>query len=227
MELVETWAIVVAAGAGERFGGDRPKAFARLGGRPLIAHSLMLMEEHPAVDGIVLVVPNGWEEPATLLADDLAAGKVAAAVTGGATRPESVAAGLAAVPERAGVVLVHDAARPLASSELVTRVLGGLADADGAVPVTPVVDTVKRVEGAMVAETIDRARLRAAQTPQAFRVEALRRAFELPTDELARHTDCASLLERLGMPVAAVPGERRNLKVTEPLDVTVVEALLR
>jgi 2-C-methyl-D-erythritol 4-phosphate cytidylyltransferase len=227
MELVETWAIVVAAGAGERFGGDRPKAFARLGGRPLVAHSLMLMEEHPAVEGIVLVVPNGWEEPATLLADDLAAGKVAAAVAGGATRPESVAAGLATVPERAGVVLVHDAARPLASSELVTRVLGGLADADGAVPVTPVVDTVKRVEAAMVAETIDRAQLCAAQTPQAFRAEALRRAFELPTDELARHTDCASLLERLGMPVAAVPGARRNLKVTEPLDVTVAEALLR
>ncbi len=108
-----TWAIVVAGGDGARLGADRPKAFVRLGGRPLLAHSIDLFEDHPAVDRIVLVVPAEWEEPATLLADDLAAGKVAAAVPGGETRALSVAAGLAEVAAAAEAILVHDAARPV------------------------------------------------------------------------------------------------------------------
>src|SRR5438105_15937373 len=104
-----TWAIVVAAGDGARLGADRPKAFVRLGGRPLLAHSIDLLEDHPAVDRLVLVVPAEWEQPATLLADELAAGKVAAAVAGGLTRALSVAAGLAEVAAAADRILVHDA----------------------------------------------------------------------------------------------------------------------
>src|SRR6185437_16567142 len=127
-ELLETWAIVVAAGEGRRLGADRPKAFVGFGGRVLLAHSVELLERHPAVDAIVLIVPAGWEEPATLVAEELAAGKVRAAVAGGPSRSESVLAGLREVDAEAGVIVVHDAARPLADAELLSRVLAGLAD---------------------------------------------------------------------------------------------------
>ena len=224
-ELLETWAIVVAAGEGRRLGAGRPKAFVKLGERPLLARSVELFDDHPAVDRMVLVVPPGWEEPASLLVDELAAGKVAAAVAGGATRVESVVAGLAELPERAELVLVHDGARPFASAALVERVLAALAEADGAVPALPLTDTVKEVERARVLRTLERGRLHAVQTPQAFRAEALRSAFAAPLDELTGLTDCASLLERAGRAVAVVPGERRNLKITDREDLRMAEAL--
>jgi len=221
-----TWAIVVAGGDGARLGADRPKAFVGLGGRPLLAHSIDLFEDHPAVDRIVLVVPAEWEEPATLLADELAAGKVAAAVPGGATRALSVAAGLAEVAGDAHAILVHDAARPFASAELVDRVLGALDAHDGAIPALPLTDTVKRVHDGVVAETLERGELRAVQTPQAFRAAALRRAYAAPADVVRDATDCASLVEEAGFAVAAVPGEPENVKITAPDDLARAEARL-
>jgi 2-C-methyl-D-erythritol 4-phosphate cytidylyltransferase len=222
-----TWAIVVAAGEGSRLGADRPKAFVKLGGRPLLAQSIDLLEEHQAVDRIVLVVPAEWEQPATLLADELGAGKVAAAVPGGETRALSVAAGLDAVAADAGTILVHDAARPFASAELVDRLLEALSDHDGAVPAVPLTDTVKRVRKGLVVETLDRGELRSVQTPQAFRAEALRRAFAAPAGDLRDATDCASLVEAAGLAVAAVAGDERNLKVTAAADLARAEAELR
>lgn len=219
-----TWAIVVAGGGGTRLGADRPKAFVKLGGRPLLAHSIDLMEDHPAVDRIVLVVPAEWEEPATLLADELAAGKVAAAVGGGETRALSVAAGLEEVPAGAATILVHDAARPFASPQLVDRLLAALADHDGAVPAVPVTDTIKRVRDGRVAETLARAELGSVQTPQAFRAAALRRAFAVPAEELRDATDCASLVEAAGLAVAAVAGEAANVKITTADDLARAEA---
>ena len=213
-DLLTTWAIVVAGGEGARLGADRPKAFVGLGDRVMLAWSVEMLDEHAAVDGIVLVVPSGWEEPATLLADDLAAGKVAAAVAGGATRSQSVAAGLAEVPDDADLILVHDAARPFASAELVTRVLSGLGDADGVVPGVPVTDTIKRVQAGRVAETPARASLVAVQTPQAFTAAALRAAYAVDAGRLAAATDCASLLEAQGAAVAVVEGEAANIKIT-------------
>jgi 2-C-methyl-D-erythritol 4-phosphate cytidylyltransferase len=225
-EPVETWAIIVAAGEGSRLAADRPKAFVGFRGRVLLAPAIELVEDHPAVDGVVVVVPEGWEEPATTLAEELAAGKVSAAIAGGATRARSVAAGLAEVPDAAAVVLVHDAARPLASPELVTRVLNGLAEgADGVIPVLPVPDTIKRVHDGRVQETLDRAELRAVQTPQAFLASSLRRAYAAAAERLDAATDCASLLEAAGMQVVVVAGDRANLKVTEPRDLVVAEAL--
>jgi 2-C-methyl-D-erythritol 4-phosphate cytidylyltransferase len=225
-QQVSTWAIVVAAGEGTRLGADRPKAFVGFAGRVLLAPAIELMEDHPAVDGIVVVVPAGWEEPATLLADELAAGKVRAAVAGGATRAHSVAAGLAELPADAGVVLVHDAARPLASHALLTRVLEGLhGGAEGVVPAVPVADTVKRLQGEWVVETLDRSQLRSVQTPQAFLAGSLRRAYAGAAAGLDSATDCASLLEAAGMRVVAVAGERTNIKVTEPADLRLAEAL--
>ena len=213
----------MAAGDGVRLGADRPKAFVKLGGRLLLSHSVELFDAHPAVDGIVLVVPEGWEEPASLLADDLVAGKVAAAVSGGATRAESVSRGLAAVPDEADLILVHDAARPFATPALVTAVLEALADAEGAVPGLPVTDTVKRVSGDRVAETLERSQLVAVQTPQAFHAGALRAAYAAPADTLSAATDCASLVEASGRAVAVVAGEQGNLKITSSADLAEAE----
>ena len=163
-------------------------------------------------------------EPVILLAEELAASKVVACVPGGATRAESVRAALAEVPDDAAVVLVHDAARPLVDDAVVERVLAPLAEGfDGAVPALPVPDTVKRVDGRVVVETLERSSLVGAQTPQAFLAGSLRRAY---SGELADATDCASLVERSGGRVAVVPGDERLLKVTTPADLALVESWL-
>lgn len=218
---MSVWAILVAAGRGERLGDERPKAFARLGERVLLAESLERLDASPWVDAIVVVAPPEWEEAVIVLAEELAAGKVAASVTGGATRAESVRAGLAEVPDDAAVVLVHDAARPLLSDEVIERVLRPLSEGfDGAVPGLPVADTVKRVRDAVVVETLDRAELRAVQTPQAFAAPALRAA------AAGEGTDCASLVEARGGRVVVVDGDPRLLKITTPADLALVESWL-
>ena len=218
------WALIAAAGTGERLGIDRPKAFAVLGGRPLLAESIDRLDRCELVDAIVVAAPAGWEEPAILLAEELAASKLVACVTGGASRAESVAVALEEVPEEALVVLVHDAARPLVGDDVVERLLGPLAEGfDGAVPQLPVADTLKRVRDREVVETVDREGLVAAQTPQAFMAPMLRRAFG---GDLGGVTDCASLVERVGGRVAVVDGDPRLLKVTTPDDLALVEALL-
>ena len=216
-----TWALLVAAGAGERLGIDRPKAFAPLGGRPLLAESLDRLDRCPWVDAIVVAAPAGWEEPVILLSEELAATKVVSCVTGGATRAESVALALGEVTDAALVVLVHDAARPLLGDAVVARVLAPLSEGyDGVVPALPLADTVKRVERGVVVETVARADLVGAQTPQAFLASALRRAF---AGELIDATDCSSLVERAGGRVAVVEGDHRLLKVTTPEDLALVE----
>jgi 2-C-methyl-D-erythritol 4-phosphate cytidylyltransferase len=218
------WCILVAAGEGRRLGSDRPKAFAALGGRPLLAESLERLDASEWIDGIVVVAPPEWEEPTILLAEELVASKVTAVVTGGATRADSVAAGLEEVPLEAVVILVHDAARPLVSEAVIERVLSGLADgAAGAVPGLPVQDTVKRVDGGQVVETPERASLVAVQTPQAFVAERLRAAY---AGDLSGATDCASLVERAGGRVTVVEGDPALLKVTTVDDLARVEALL-
>jgi 2-C-methyl-D-erythritol 4-phosphate cytidylyltransferase len=220
-----TWALIVAAGSGERLGIDRPKAFAVLGGRPLLAESIDRLDRCELVDAIVVAAPPGWEEPSILLSEELAASKVVACVTGGATRAESVAAALAEVPADALVVLVHDAARPLLDETVLERLLAPLGEGfDAAVPVVPVADTLKRVRDGAVAETVNREGLVAAQTPQAFLASTLRRAF---TGDLAGATDCASLVERAGGRVAVVDGDPRLLKVTTPADLALVESWLQ
>ena len=223
-EVGATWALIAAAGSGERLGIDRPKAFAALGGRPLLAESLDRLDRSEVVDAIVVAAPPGWEEPSILLAEELAASKVVACVPGGATRAESVAAALAEVPEEVLVVLVHDAARPLLDNAVLERLLAPLGEGyDGAVPVLPVADTLKRVRDGVVAETVEREGLVTAQTPQAFLVPALRRAF---VGDVADATDCASLVERSGGRVAVVDGDPRLLKVTTPADLALVESWL-
>jgi 2-C-methyl-D-erythritol 4-phosphate cytidylyltransferase len=211
-----TWAILVAAGSGSRLGGDRPKAFASLAGRPLVAESLERLDASDWIDAIVVAAPPEWEEPTILLAEELVATKVASVVIGGATRAESVRNALAEVADDALVVVVHDAV----IERLLTRLGEGL---DGVIPGLPVLDTVKRVEGGVVAETIDRETLVTVQTPQAFVADRLRAAH---SGDVRDATDCASLVERAGGQVGVVPGDPRLVKVTTPDDLALVSRLL-
>ena len=224
---MSVWAILAAAGSGERLGLDRPKAFASLNDRPLVAEPLERLDGSDWIEGIVIAAPPEWEEPCILVAEEVAAGKVAKAVTGGKTRSESVRAALAEVPEKATVVLVHDAARPLVTDEVIERVIAALDERwDGAVPTLSISDTVKRVDGDAVAETIDREGLVTAQTPQAFVAPVLRDAFSSLQQTVTKSTDCASLVEANGGRVRAVEGDPRLLKVTTPADLELVASWL-
>ena len=221
---MSVWALLVAAGAGERLGEERPKAFVKLGELPLLAEPLRRLDESDWVDAIVVAVPDDWEEPAILLAEELSASKVVAAVRGGATRAESVRAALAEVPEDALVVLVHDAARPLLTDDVLERVLAPLSEGwDGVVPGLPIVDTVKTVSSDTVTATLSREKLIAVQTPQAFVAAKLREAY---AGDLAGATDCSSLVEASGGRIKWVEGDPRLLKVTTKADLEQVAAWL-
>jgi len=213
------WAVVVAGGSGTRFG--QPKQFVDLAGRPVVAWSVDAARS--VADGVVLVLPAE-----RLPAGDDPAGRFGAdhAVAGGASRSASVRAGLAAVPDDAAVVVVHDAARPLAGADLFTAVVAALGDghAAGAVCAVPVADTLKQVgpDRSTVVGTVDRDALVAVQTPQAFRADVLRRVHADEQDA----TDDAGLLEAAGATVRIVPGHPDNLKLTTPADLAYARHLL-
>jgi 2-C-methyl-D-erythritol 4-phosphate cytidylyltransferase len=211
---VSVWSIVVAGGSGRRFGG--PKQFLPLGGRPVAAWSVEASRS--VADGVVLVVPADALDLGRGLGADLT-------VAGGESRAESVRAGLAVVPDDVAVIVVHDAARPLAGPEL----FGAVVDAartegtGGVVPVLSVSDTLKRTSRGVVLSTVDRDGLVTVQTPQAFDAATLRAAHRSGRDA----TDDAGLLEAVGATVRTVPGDPRNLKITGPDDLELAEALLR
>ncbi len=223
---MSVWAVLAAAGSGDRLGADRPKAFARLGDEPLLAQSLKRLDDSDWVDFIVMAAPPGWEEPAILLAEELGCSKVSACVAGGATRGESVARALAEVPEDAAVVLVHDAARPLLSDDVIERVLRALNEGwDGALPALRLADTIKRVDGeGRVVETLDRDELRAVQTPQAFVASVLRDAYA--EGDVAGASDCSSLVEARGGRIKVVEGDPKLSKITDAADLGRIAALL-
>jgi 2-C-methyl-D-erythritol 4-phosphate cytidylyltransferase len=217
-------ALLVAAGRGERLGLDRPKAFVTLAGQPMVEWSLRSLRAVPAIERMALALPAGTayapEHPADVVC-----------VAGGEARSQSVRAALRAVGE-GDPVIVHDAARPLASSDLFGHALSELerTKADAVIAAAPVSDTIKEVsaDGATVVRTLDRAKLWAVQTPQVFRREALERALGEASDELlARATDDAWLVERIGGTVRVVDAGPTNMKVTTPLDLRVAEALIR
>lgn len=208
-ERRSVWGIVVAAGRGERYG--RPKQFEPLGDARVIDRAVATAAA--ACDALVLVVPTGTEWDGA---------EVAAVVPGGDTRSASVRAGLAAVPPEAQFVVVHDAARPLASKALFDAVVGAVrAGADAAVPAVAIADTVKRVDAGHVVATLMREDLVAVQTPQAFLASSLRAAHVRGGDA----TDDAALVEAVGGTVVVVPGERWNVKITDPDDLSAASAL--
>jgi len=187
----------------------------------MLAEPLRRLDESEWIDAVVVVAPPDWEEAAILLAEEIGASKVTACVTGGETRTESVRVGVAEVPEDAAVILVHDAARPLLPDDVIGRVIQALGDGyDGAVPALPVADTVKRVDGDLVLETLDRTALVTVQTPQAFVASVLRSAL------VGDASDCASLVERAGGRVRTVAGDERLLKVTTRADLERVASWL-
>ena len=232
-------ALILAAGSGERLGAERPKALVELAGRSLLQWSVDLMLATGGIERIVVALPPGVPAPAETIG-----------VQGGAVRSESVARALAAAGpgDADDLIVVHDAARPLASAELVERSLAalageGAADLDAAIAAAPVVDTIKRVRDApaigqtdradrasgvagVVVETLDRSALWAVQTPQVFRRAALARALDVPGEILEQATDDAWLVERLGGRVAIVPSGSENLKITTPLDLSLAELLV-
>lgn len=201
----KVWSIVVAAGSGLRFGGS--KQFARAGGRRIVDWAVDEAKRHSL--GVVVVLPESQ-----LDAENFGSGTLV--VAGGTTRSESVRRGLAAIPDEATIVCVHDAARPFASETVWHRVIGAIVDgAAGAVPGVPVVDTIKEVNTSnVVVSTPRRETLRAVQTPQAFRASALRRAH----GSAAEGTDDATLVEKMGGEVLVVDGEAANRKITTPED---------
>jgi 2-C-methyl-D-erythritol 4-phosphate cytidylyltransferase len=203
--------IVPAAGKGERLGSDRPKAFVVCAGRPLIEWSLDVLRE--VCDRVVVAVPPGWEYPDS--------------VEGGPVRSDSVRRALAAAPE-ATVAVVHDAARPLVTRELVERCIAGLEGYDAAIAAARVTDTVKEVDGeGRVVRTLDRSTLWAVQTPQVFDAAVLRRALDVPLEALATATDDAALVEAAGGSVRVVEAPPSNIKVTTPHDLDLAVVALR
>jgi 2-C-methyl-D-erythritol 4-phosphate cytidylyltransferase len=206
---------VVAGGSGRRFGGR--KQFLQLAGKPVAAWSVAAARA--VSDGVVLVVPDRGGE-----VDGEAAFGADVVVAGGESRADSVRAGLAAVPDGAAVVVVHDAARPLADPSLFSAVVDAVQSGEAAcaIPVLPVSDTLKRTAGAVVVSTLDREGVVTVQTPQAFTAAVLREAHR----DAGQSTDDAGLVELMGIPVHTVPGDPRNVKITRPEDLHLAEALL-
>jgi 2-C-methyl-D-erythritol 4-phosphate cytidylyltransferase len=211
--------VIAAAGSGERLGAGGPKAMVELAGRPMLDWSLEAFRGAESVGEIVVAVPPGEEESV--------AGRGVVAVTGGEHRSESVAKALELCDGE--IVVVHDAARPLVTPDLIDAVVGELAghdDAAGVIAATPVTDTIKQAgDDRQVERTLDRSGLWAVQTPQVFRAEALREALS-DLDSLPHATDDAMLVERRGGRVLIHPAPAQNLKVTTPLDLRVAELLL-
>jgi 2-C-methyl-D-erythritol 4-phosphate cytidylyltransferase len=216
-------ALIVAAGRGERLGSGRPKALVTLSGRPMLHWSVDALQRVPAVAQIVIALPEG---------ELGAAPEGTIGVVGGATRSESVRAALAAArtePDSSSVI-VHDAARPLATPELFARTLAELErlGCDAVIAAVPVSDTIKQVgeDGRTVRSTLERSRLWAVQTPQVFRRAALERALQAPAEVLAAATDDAWLIEQAGGVVRVAQSDPGNIKVTSPIDLRVAEMIL-
>jgi len=213
-------AVIVAAGSGSRFGGL--KQFALLGGKSLVDWSCEVFQSHSQVDDIVLVLPDqagktGWAGRFSKIVD---------VVSGGRRRQDSVRAGFNRLePTRTGFVLVHDGARPLVTADLIDRVIEAGRKSGAAVPIVPVDDTLKEIESDRVVRTLDRSRVGRAQTPQGFVFTLLGQALASAEETGFTGTDEASLVERLGRPVAVVAGDPRNIKITTSLDLITAEAI--
>jgi 2-C-methyl-D-erythritol 4-phosphate cytidylyltransferase len=221
--IMGAWAIVPAAGEGARLGGPGPKAFHPVAGMPLIAHSLVVLAKSPSISRIIVAAPAEWSARLlTVVAGT--AGDSVDVVAGGESRQASVRAALASVTSEH--VLVHDAARPLVTVDLVEAVLAALSGAAASICAVPISDTLKRVKDGRVVSTVDRESLWRVQTPQAFDTAVLRRAHDDALAASFEGTDDAALVERLGEAVAVVPGDERNIKVTTPADLALAETLL-
>lgn len=231
------YAVVPAAGRGVRMGGDRPKQFLELAGRPILVHTLDLLFHSGLLSGVILVVPADFLPRVQELAESYCAERTGAhfhglpeaggmpdnglsisVVAGGAQRQDSVYNALSRLPEDCGWVMVHDGVRPFASRGLLAETVAAALKTGASIAAVASTDTVKRVEGGVVVETLAREHIWLVQTPQVFRRDLILEAYNEARRQGWVGTDDASFVERLGVPVAIVPGERSNIKVTTPED---------
>ncbi len=221
---MSVWAIIPAAGTGARFGGAMPKPLAELGGAPVIARTLGVFQECPAVDGIVLVVHRDWQGDHEKIARGFT--KVKAVVAGADTRTGSVRNALALLPPEARVVIVHDGVRPLVTPEIITAGLEAVKATGAAIAAVPVKPTIKAVDPAAmtVTETFDRSLLWEVQTPQVFSRPLLERAYREDTQGAS---DDAALVERMGAKVNVFMGAYTNIKITTPEDLLTARVFLK
>lgn len=219
-------ALLLAAGKGKRLGGGEPKGMVLLAGRPLLRHSVETVERCPEIEGFVVVAPPDRVDDVRVAARSL---KLLAVVAGGETRQESVRRGLEALPERFDEVLCHDVARPLATPELFSAVVNALRRrATPVIPVVPLVDSIKRIADGDMVQPVSREDLFAAQTPQGFPRAHLTEAHARGLADGVVGTDDSELCERVGFSGGdPVPGERTNIKITEPVDLAVAEAIVK
>ena len=217
--------IVPAGGVGKRVGEAIPKQFLVFYGRPLIRYTLAIFEKLPEIDLVVIPVLPSWKGRLYEILRDFR--KPFLIVSGGATRQESVFCGLRALPEKAEIVLVHDACRPFASPMLVRNVICEIRKKGAALAALPSRDTVKEVEGGKVSRTIPRERIYLAHTPQGARFELLKRAFFWAQGRGLEFTDEAALLEAYGISVFVVPSELKNFKITTREDLTLAKIMLK
>lgn len=216
--------VVVAAGSSQRMGQD--KMFLELDGRPVLAHTLAALEASDRVEEIVVVTREDLVGLVAALARNMALSKVKKVVRGGATRVESAQLGVAEVSPQAKLIGIHDGARPFVSSQVMERVVDKAAQTGAAAPAIPVQDTIKVAVNGVVDHTPDRATLFAVQTPQIFDGDLIRGALTKAMQDNAPLTDDCSAVERLGMPVSLVEGDRSNIKLTTPADLAVARVIL-
>ncbi len=225
----ECIAVVPAAGTGTRMGGSTKKQFLRLGGKPILAHTLITLETCPEVNGVILVAPE--EERAFCLeqiVQPFGLRKIMSVIAGGRERQDSVYAGLLAVPASAAIVVVHDGVRPFADASMFRRSIEAARRGVSAVVGIPVRDTIKSVGPEhKVRKTLEREMLWAVQTPQAFTCPLLRDAYDRAFREGFYGTDDASLVERIDLPVKVLMGSEANIKITSPGDLLLGEAILK
>ncbi len=221
-------AIIAAAGQGTRMGGGRAKQFREISGTPIIIHTLRRFEQCSSIGEVVLVVPAGGQSELLALAAAEGLRKLARVVAGGATRTESIWRGLQSVrAATAGIVAVHDGVRPFVTPDEIDRTVEEAARSGAAILAAPVVDTIKEVEAGRVARTPERGKLWRALTPQCFRYELLRRAYERALAEGLEATDDSVLVERLGAEVSIVEGDARNVKITTAQDFALAELMVQ
>lgn len=222
-------AIIVAAGSGTRFGGELPKQFLEIGGKPILIHTLERFENCSIIDEIVLVLAPDQIERFRRIASAHRFGKLSSIVAGGKTRAESVYNGWRALVDAAAarIVVVHDGARPLVTGAEISATVRAARSAGAACLVAPVTDTIKEVAGGRIVRTIERGNLRRALTPQAFRHELLQKAFAEADLSATTATDESFLVEQLGHPIAVVEGSPKNIKITTREDLAPAEIYLR
>lgn len=222
------YAIVVAAGQGTRAGGGLAKQFRELAGAPIVVHTLRRFEQSALIGEVIVVAPATQSADLLKLIEQHGLRKIARVVSGGATRTESVWRGLQAVrAATAEIVAVHDGVRPFVTPGEIDETVRAAEACGAAILAAPAFDTIKEVSGGRVTRTLEREGVRRALTPQCFRYELLRRAYEQAIAESLAATDDSALVERLGIPVAVVAGHPRNIKITQPEDFALAEVLLR